>query len=222
MDAALPWQSLTLMELSLHVAELARQLHAADEADAAGSSEVREFILNHLAARIATLGIRLSDLGHREQALAASQEAVDIYRRLAETRPDAFLPDLAMSLNNLGNRLSNLGRREQALAASQEAVDIRRPLAETRPDAFLPYLARSIIVHSDALAALDQAAQAAAEALRILFPFVERYPETFGELARKVMADIQRYSDAAGQAPDQALLARAAQVLGSPQKKSEQ
>jgi tetratricopeptide (TPR) repeat protein len=56
---------------------------------------------------------------------AASQEAVDIYRRLAQPRPDAFLPDLASSLSNLGLGLSNLGRREEALAASQEAVDAR-------------------------------------------------------------------------------------------------
>ncbi len=41
------------------------------------------------------LGIRLSDLGRREEALAATQEAVDIYRQLAAARPDAFLPDLA-------------------------------------------------------------------------------------------------------------------------------
>ena len=61
--------------------------------------------------------MRLSDLGRREEALAATQEAVDIYRRLAQTRPDAFLPDLAASLNNLGGHLSKLGRREEALAA---------------------------------------------------------------------------------------------------------
>ena len=79
-----------------------------------------------------------------EEALAATQEAVDISRRLAQTRPDAFLPDLARSLNNLGNSLSGLGRREEALAATQEAVDIRRRLAQTRPDAFLPDLAISL------------------------------------------------------------------------------
>ena len=43
---------------------------------------------------------RLADLGRREEALAAIEEAVTIYRALAEARPDAFLPDLAMSLNN--------------------------------------------------------------------------------------------------------------------------
>jgi hypothetical protein len=45
-------------------------------------------------------------LGLREEALASSQEAVDIRRRIAETRPDAFLPNLATSLNNLGIDLS--------------------------------------------------------------------------------------------------------------------
>jgi hypothetical protein len=59
------------------------------------------------------LGGRLSDLGRREEALAAAQEAVDIRRRVAAARPDAFLPDLAMSLNYLGTMLSDLGRRSQ-------------------------------------------------------------------------------------------------------------
>ena len=43
----------------------------------------------------------LADLGRREEALAAIEEAADIYRELAAARPDAFRPDLAMSLNNL-------------------------------------------------------------------------------------------------------------------------
>jgi tetratricopeptide (TPR) repeat protein len=110
-----------------------------------------------------------------------------------------------MSLNNLRVDLSNLGRREEALSASQEAVEIRRRLAQSRPDAFLPDLARSISVHSDVLAALDrngEAARAAVEALQTLLPYVQRYPETFGELARTITADIKRYSDAAGQADE--------------------
>ncbi|MEZ4632228.1 MAG: tetratricopeptide repeat protein [Deinococcales bacterium] len=38
------------------------------------------------------LGNRLSDVGEREGALTATQEAVAIYRQLAQSRPDAFLP----------------------------------------------------------------------------------------------------------------------------------
>ena len=76
-------------------------------------------------------GNRLSDLGRREEALAASQEAVDLYRPLAQTRPDAFLPDLAMSLSNLGRDLWNLGRREEALEHWREAVQINDRLSLT-------------------------------------------------------------------------------------------
>jgi tetratricopeptide (TPR) repeat protein len=163
------------------------------------------------------LGAMFSNLGRREEALAASQEAVDIRRRLAQTRPDAFLPDLAMSLNNLGAMFSNLGRREEALAASQEAVDIYRRLAQTRPDAFLPNLATSLSVMSDVLAALDrqeEAVRMATQALEILAPFVERHPQTYQGLARTMGADILRYSEAAGQQADNALLARVARALG--------
>ena len=41
------------------------------------------------------LSSRLSDLGRREDALAAVEEAVDIYRAFAAVRPDAFRPSLA-------------------------------------------------------------------------------------------------------------------------------
>ncbi|MGH3774214.1 MAG: tetratricopeptide repeat protein, partial [Pseudonocardiaceae bacterium] len=92
----------------------------------------------------ATLGYRLAHAGQRQQALEATTEAVDVYRRLAEVNPAAFEPDLAMALNNLGNRLSNLGRREEALAATTEAVEIRRRLAEVNPAAFEPDLAMAL------------------------------------------------------------------------------
>ena len=52
------------------------------------------------AGRRHPLSVRLGDLGRREDALAAIQEAAGTYRELAAARPDAFRPDLAMSLNN--------------------------------------------------------------------------------------------------------------------------
>jgi tetratricopeptide (TPR) repeat protein len=174
--------------------------------------------LPDLAMSLSNLGADLSSLGRCEQALAASQEAVDIYRRLAHARPDAFLPDLATSLNNLGRHLFDLGRCQEALAPSQEAVGIRRRLAHTRPDAFLPNLATSISVMSDILSALHrhgEAAQAATQALEILAPFVERYPQTYAGLARTMGGDVRRYSEAAGRQPDDKLLARVARALGN-------
>ena len=81
-----------------------------------------------LAASLNNLGAMLGDLGHREKALEAAQEAVELYRRLAKENAGAFTPDLAASLNNLGNMLSALGRREKAIEATQEAVELRRRL----------------------------------------------------------------------------------------------
>ncbi len=103
-----------------------------------------------------TLSNRLADLGRREDALAAIEEAVAIYRDLAAARPDAFRPELAASLNNQSVRLAGLGRREDALTAIEEAVTIRRELAATRPDAFRPDLAASLTNQSNRLASLGR------------------------------------------------------------------
>ena len=64
---------------------------------------------------------RLADLGRREEALAAIEEATGIYRELAAARPDAFRPDLATSLDNLADTFSSLNRDAEASAIHEEA-----------------------------------------------------------------------------------------------------
>jgi hypothetical protein len=78
----------------------------------------------------------LSDLGRREEALAATQEAVDIRRRLAQTRPDAFLPYLAMSLRSLSRTLIALEQYNEAAAAAHEGLAAILPFLEKRVSAF--------------------------------------------------------------------------------------
>jgi tetratricopeptide (TPR) repeat protein len=78
-----------------------------------------------LAMSLNNLSVDLSDLGQREDALAASHEAVELYRQLVARNGEAFQPDLATSLSNLGTRLSDLGRHEEALAAQREAGQLR-------------------------------------------------------------------------------------------------
>jgi tetratricopeptide (TPR) repeat protein len=136
-----------------------------------------------------------SNLGRREEALRATQEAVDAYRGLAQQRPDAFLPDLARALNNLGAMQSNLGRREEALRATQEAVDIRRGLAQQRPDAFLPDLASALwslgLVHladGDHRRALD----ALAEGSRLIRPAHEKLPAAFHDRTLGLLRALRR------------------------------
>jgi tetratricopeptide (TPR) repeat protein len=182
-DAALPIHSLSLMDVSLRVAlrraHLARQRLATEEVDASDPDMGR---LNHLAACIRTLSLRLFAVGRREEALAASQEAVELYRRLAQTRPDAFLPDLASSVGSLGPHFSALGRREEALAASQEAVELYRRLAQARPDAFLPDLGMSLSNLGNCFSALgrrEEALGASQEAVELYRCLAQPRPDAF-------------------------------------------
>jgi tetratricopeptide (TPR) repeat protein/nucleoside phosphorylase len=132
-EQQLPERTVSLRELAVWAVEA--RLAALPATEAARAERAR--LQNRL-------GVGLSEVGRREEALRATQEAVELRRALAEARPDVFLPDLASSLNNLGSRLRELGRREEALLATQEAVGLRRALAEARPDAALPNLAISL------------------------------------------------------------------------------
>lgn len=62
---------------------------------------------------------------------------MEVYRRLAEVEPEAYLPGLANSLSNLGTRLSAVGDIRGALKPSWEAVEIHRRLAQANPVAHL-------------------------------------------------------------------------------------
>jgi tetratricopeptide (TPR) repeat protein len=176
---ALPEQTLVLRELAAELSQLivdrlSTYRHLAETRPDA--------FLSYLAATLTNLGRDLSNLGRREEALAASQEAVAIYRRLVETRPEAFLPYLAASLNNLGQDLSDLGRREEALAVSQEAVAITRHLAETWPDAFLPDLAGRLNNLGKVLSDLGRregALAASQEAVAVYQGLAETHPDEF-------------------------------------------
>jgi tetratricopeptide (TPR) repeat protein len=68
----------------------------------------------------------LSYLGHREEALVAIEEAVEIRRSLASDRPAVFNAVLASSLVSLSRRLWDLRRWKEAVAALQQAAEIRR------------------------------------------------------------------------------------------------
>ena len=165
-----PDQTVSLREVGLWV--LTKRLAGLPEGSA---QEERARILNNLS-------LWQSALGQREAALASTQEAVDLYRKLAQARPEAFLPDLAASLNNLGNRQSELGQREAALASTQEAVDLYRKLAQARPEAFLPDLAMSLNnlgIMQSALGQREAALASTQEAVDLCRKLAQARPEAF-------------------------------------------
>ncbi|MCH8044837.1 MAG: tetratricopeptide repeat protein [Planctomycetes bacterium] len=170
----IPERTVSLLELAVWATtRLLRQLPTS------GDDAV---LLTERAGLLNNLGNRLNDLGRREEALRATQEAGDTYRALAEERPDAFLPDLAMCLNNLGTMLSELGRREEALTATEEAVDTYRALAEERPDAFLPDLAMSrnnLGIRLGELGRREEALTATEEAVETYRALAEERPDAF-------------------------------------------
>ncbi|MBK6888247.1 MAG: tetratricopeptide repeat protein [Tetrasphaera sp.] len=84
------------------------------------------------------LSNRRSENGDRPGALAAIEEAVTLYRELAQAAPAVYTADLAMSLNNLSNRRSGTGDPAGALAAIEEAVTLYRELAATAPAVYTP------------------------------------------------------------------------------------
>lgn len=124
---------------------------------------------SRLAASLNNLANMLGVVGRPELALAAAEEAVKLYRKCADVRPEAFRPSLAMALDGLGLALSGLGRREPALAAVEEAMVIRRELAAAHPEAFSADLAGTLNNlanmlsnlgrHERALAVADEAAR---------------------------------------------------------------
>jgi hypothetical protein len=79
-----------------------------------------------LAISLNTLATRLSELGRREEALKAAEEAADLYRALAATRPEAFTRNFGISLNTLSDILSQLGRQQEAAALREEIARVRR------------------------------------------------------------------------------------------------
>ena len=146
-----PAQSVALREL----AEVASRLATRDELPESSSETQRA----ERARRLNTHSNRLAGLGRRDEALAAIEETVSMYRVLDRTNPDDFRRPLAMSLINLSNRLAEFGRPEMAVAALtkiKEAVSMCRALEKANPNDFRLELGLSIDTLSNRLAELDR------------------------------------------------------------------
>ncbi|MGK4585926.1 tetratricopeptide repeat protein [Kitasatospora sp. HPMI-4] len=92
-----------------------------------------------------TLAVRQSYAGLHSRALAASEQAVAIYRHLAEADPAGYRHLLANALSVLGNSLADVGRRAEALTVAEETVEICRGLAQADPAAHEGSLAPALV-----------------------------------------------------------------------------
>ncbi|MFM9101511.1 MAG: tetratricopeptide repeat protein, partial [Cyanobium sp.] len=73
------------------------------------------------AQALVNLGHFLSGVGQRQEALAPTEQAVAILRKVQADGPEEQR-FLAIALTNLGIHYSELGRRQEALAATEEAL----------------------------------------------------------------------------------------------------
>lgn len=134
------------------------------------------------AGLLSSLSIRLGNLNRREEALAAANQAVALFRTLVCAGSDEFKPQLADSLNNLGIRLNGLGQREAALAASVEAVDIFDALEDTCPGKFTPNFAMSLnnlSVRYSKVGRREDAVVASQKALELHRRLVSRHSDAY-------------------------------------------
>jgi tetratricopeptide (TPR) repeat protein len=144
----LPDETMALGELAVRTYQRLQSLLVAGlESDPAALAPALARCLNNLATR-------LSRLGEREAALDAIQNAVTLYRGLADDDPDTFTPTLAGALLNLASRLEAVGRLGSALDAADESCRLHRVLAADRPDGFTANLAASLSNKATLLAGL--------------------------------------------------------------------
>src|SRR6266436_9073471 len=122
------------------------------------------------------------DQNRPETARKGYEEALKIYRELAQKNRDIYLPKVAMTLNNLAMLDKDQNRMEAARKGYEEALRIYREFAQKNPDTYLSYVAT--ILNNLAVLHADQDRPEAArteyeEALKIYREFAQKNPDTY-------------------------------------------
>ena len=119
-ETLIPEQTVSLRELAVWATDrLLRKLPTRpDDTDQ----------LTERARLLNNLGNRLSKLGRREEALRATQEAVDCYTTLTEQLPDAHAQNFRTSVRSLLERLQQLELDPRDDPTYQRATEVARRL----------------------------------------------------------------------------------------------
>ncbi len=124
------------------------------------------------------------DAGRYAEALAASEDAVQIYRRLAQRWPEMYALELIDALKDMAVDLRALERRAAASVIQEEVVERYRALVDAG-HALGPDLAEALGDYAAGLGHEDaaQAAAARAEAVELLRTLTAREPSGWSALA---------------------------------------
>jgi tetratricopeptide (TPR) repeat protein len=148
-----------------------------------------------IALKQLIFGLSVSQLW--EESADAMDEAVAVYGKLAEAKPDAYLHEFAATLDLQASLFRMLGQWEKALPAIRGAIVAYRTLANAQPTIFLPNLAARVCNQSvclENLGRMEEALAAIEQAAAIYHPLAHGQPGAFSTIYEKTLAARERIS----------------------------
>jgi tetratricopeptide (TPR) repeat protein len=177
----------TVLQMALHMAQIHADmaLGIAEEAvtiwRSLSATNPTAFEPN-LARALLIYSVGLSRAGRNDEALTASQQAVDVFSRRGPVAPTAFDEVLLANAQSFASRhLSKMGEHREALATANNTVTTIERLRDTHPETFTPAYIGALVELSlrHAAAGSDDEALAAIEkALSLLLPLAEASPNS--------------------------------------------
>lgn len=134
----------------------------------------------YLASALHSRAVWLVELGRWNEALASTDEAIDILRRTSDDRGAVHpgLPNLVAVLDHRATCLSLLGRDEEALATSEEVMRLVRDMRPVEEHVVAAHL-HNLAVQLGELGRHEEAAVAGEEVVRVRRALVATRPEVY-------------------------------------------
>lgn len=151
---------ITIADLAHEQGDLDRAVEAIEQAVAI-ARELWEHSSDHgdrarLASTLEFLGTIRDARGETEASLAATAQAVGIYRELDAEQPDGYREELIRALGDLAVFHAKLGLWGQGAELGEEAVELARALVSRHGDTHLVQLAKTMNNTAALLRRLDQ------------------------------------------------------------------
>ena len=120
---------------------------------------------------------------------------MDIYRKLAENNPLAYIGDVAITLNNLATLHKNLNHHKEAEENYEEALNMYRKLSNINPDAYIGDVATTLnnlaSLHDD-LSRYFEAEEEYKEALEIRRRLATKKPAEYISKVAMILNNLAR------------------------------
>lgn len=132
----------------------------------------------------------LHSLNRFDKARQYYEEALKMYRELANKNPEKYLPDVAKTLNNLGVLLANVGELKQAQTCFEEILQISQKLAKKNPEKHLSAVATTLSNLGNLLCHMKELEQAKThydEALKVSRTLDKKDPELHKSLIATIL-----------------------------------